>query len=83
MEELQGKRGRTQDRCQHIRLDFISTNEAEYLSAPKPLATDFIPADYISQPQMRIQAYKRLAEANSKEALQKLAAMARSVWPTS
>ena len=71
VEVLQGKRGRLRTEV-HIRLDFISTNEAEYLRAVQPLQPAFIPADYISQPQMRIQAYKRLAEANSKEALQKL-----------
>ncbi len=56
-----------------LRLDFVSTNEAEYLTSQNQLEPAFIPADYISQPQTRIQAYKRLAEANSKEALQKLA----------
>jgi transcription-repair coupling factor (superfamily II helicase) len=71
VEVLQGKRGRLRTEV-HIRLDFISTNEAEYLRATQPLQPAFIPADYISQPQMRIQAYKRLAEANSKEALQNL-----------
>jgi transcription-repair coupling factor (superfamily II helicase) len=71
VEVLQGKRGRLRTEV-HIRLDFISTNEAEYLRATQPLQPTFIPAAYISQPQMRIQAYKRLAEANSKEALQKL-----------
>src|SRR6202030_102428 len=56
-----------------MRLDFISTNEGEFVSAQAHLEPAFIPADYISQPQRRIQAYKGLAEANSPEALQKLA----------
>jgi transcription-repair coupling factor (superfamily II helicase) len=72
VEELQGKRARLRTDVP-LRLDFISTNEGEYISAQTHLEPAFIPADYISQPQMRIQAYKRLAEANSKEALQKLA----------
>jgi transcription-repair coupling factor (superfamily II helicase) len=72
VEELQGKRPRFRVDVP-IRLDFISTNEAEYVSSQSTLDPAFIPADYISQPQMRIQAYKKLAEANSKEALQKLA----------
>jgi transcription-repair coupling factor (superfamily II helicase) len=55
-----------------MHLDFVSTNEAEYLSSRAQLEPAFIPADYISQPQLRIQAYKRLAEADSKEVLQKL-----------
>jgi transcription-repair coupling factor (superfamily II helicase) len=71
VEVLQGKRGRVRAEV-HIRLDFISTNEAEFLRALQPLQPVFIPADYISQPQMRIQAYKRLAETTSKETLQKL-----------
>ena len=72
VEELQGKRARLRTDVA-MRLDFISTNEGEYISAQAHLEPAFIPADYISQPQMRIQAYKKLAEANSKEALQKLA----------
>jgi transcription-repair coupling factor (superfamily II helicase) len=72
VEELQGKRIRIRADVP-IRLDFVSTNEAEYVSSQSTLDPAFIPADYISQPQMRIQAYKKLAQANSKEALQKLA----------
>ncbi len=72
VEELQGKRARTRTDVP-VRLDFVSTNEAEYVSSQSHLEPAFIPADYISQPQRRIQAYKRLAEANSPEALQKLA----------
>ena len=72
VEELQGKRARIRTDVA-VRLDFISTNEAEYLTSQSHLEPAFIPADYISQPQMRIQAYKKLAEASSKEALQKLA----------
>ena len=71
VEKLQGKRARLRtDVTMH--LDFVSTNEAEYLSSQAQLEPAFIPADYISQPQLRIQAYKRLAEAGSKEALRKL-----------
>jgi transcription-repair coupling factor (superfamily II helicase) len=72
VEELQGKRVRVRNDVA-LRLDFVSTNESEYLTAQTQLEPAFIPADYISQPRTRIQAYKRLAEANSKEALQKLA----------
>jgi transcription-repair coupling factor (superfamily II helicase) len=69
---LQGKRPRLRADIP-IRLDFVSTNEGEYVSSQSHLEPAFIPSDYISQPQNRIQAYKKLAEANSKEALQKLA----------
>jgi transcription-repair coupling factor (superfamily II helicase) len=72
IEELQGKRARFRADVP-VRLDFISTNEGEYVSSQGHLEPAFIPSDYISQPQTRIQAYKKLAEANSKEALQKLA----------
>lgn len=72
VEELQGKRPRIRADVA-LRLDFVSTNEAEYLSSQSHLEPAFLPADYISQPQTRIQAYKRLAEASTKEALQKLA----------
>jgi transcription-repair coupling factor (superfamily II helicase) len=72
IEELQGKRPRFRADVP-IRLDFVSTNEGEYVSSQSHLEPAFIPSDYISQPQTRIQAYKKLAEANSKEALHKLA----------
>jgi transcription-repair coupling factor (superfamily II helicase) len=71
VEKLQGKRARIRTDVT-MRLDFVSTNEVEYLSSRSELEPAFLPADYISQPQMRIQAYKRLAEADSKEALRKL-----------
>jgi transcription-repair coupling factor (superfamily II helicase) len=72
VEELQGKRARIRTDVS-IRLDFVSTNEAEYASSQTKLEAAFIPADYISQPRLRIQAYKKLALANSTEALQSLA----------
>jgi len=55
-----------------MRLDFVSTNEAEYVSSEGHLQPAFLPADYVAQPQMRIQAYKKLAQAPSKEALRQL-----------
>jgi transcription-repair coupling factor (superfamily II helicase) len=55
-----------------LRLDFVSTNEAEYLSSEGHLQPAFIPADYMALPQLRIQAYKKLAQVQSKEALREL-----------
>ncbi|HEV3211386.1 MAG TPA: transcription-repair coupling factor [Chthoniobacterales bacterium] len=55
-----------------LRLDFVSTNEAEYLSSERHLQPAFIPADYMALPQLRIQAYKKLAQVQSKEALREL-----------
>ncbi len=71
VEQLQGKRSRSRVEIA-MRLDFVCTNEAEFVSSKNGLEPAFIPADYISQPQSRIQAYKKLAEANAKEALDKL-----------
>ena len=72
VEQLQGKRSRVGTEVA-LRLDFVATNEAEYLSTKGGFEPAFIPSDFISQPQSRIQAYKKLAEATSKEALEKLA----------
>jgi len=71
VEKLQGRRSRTRTDVM-MRLDFVCTNEAEYLSSESHLEPAFIPADYMAQPQLRIQAYKKLAEATSGESLQKL-----------
>jgi transcription-repair coupling factor (superfamily II helicase) len=71
VEQLQGKRSRIRAEVA-MRLDFVATNEAEYLSSKDALEPAFIPSDFISQPQRRIQAYKRLAEATSEEVLHKL-----------
>jgi transcription-repair coupling factor (superfamily II helicase) len=71
VEKLQGRRSRTRTDVM-MRLDFVCTNEAEYVSSQAHLEPAFIPADYMAQPQLRIQAYKKLAEATSRESLQKL-----------
>jgi transcription-repair coupling factor (superfamily II helicase) len=71
VEKLQGRRSRTRTDVM-MRLDFVCTNEAEYVSSQPHLEPAFIPADYMAQPQLRIQAYKKLAEATSRESLQKL-----------
>src|SRR6516164_2594582 len=71
VEKLQGRRSLTRtDVVMH--LDFVCTNEAEYISSQAHLEPAFIPADYMAQPQLRIQAYKKLAEATSRESLQRL-----------
>ena len=71
VEQLKGQRGEPRAEI-YMRLDFVATNEAEFITAQNRLAPAFIPADYIAQPQMRIQAYKRLAEVESKDQLQSL-----------
>jgi transcription-repair coupling factor (superfamily II helicase) len=71
VEQLQGRRSRIGTEVA-VRLDFVATNEAEYLSSKGGFEPAFIPSDYISRPQSRIQAYKRLAEVISEDALEKL-----------
>ena len=58
-------------------LDFVATNEAEYLmNKSDELAPAFLPVSYIEQPQTRIQAYKKLAEAGSQQQIDQL----RKAW---
>lgn len=59
-----------------VRLDFAATNEAEWFKSPETLTPAFLPASYISEPQIRIQAYRALAEATTQEQIDKL----RGVW---
>jgi transcription-repair coupling factor (superfamily II helicase) len=55
------------------RLDFLATKEGEYLAAgPEKLVPAFIPTAYISDPALRIQAYRHLAEVTTTEQLQRL-----------
>ncbi len=56
-----------------VRLDFAATNEAEFLHFGKgERVPAFIPAAYISDTTLRIQAYRRLAEVTSRQELDKL-----------
>lgn len=71
VEKLKGKRAEPRAEV-YLHLDFVAINEAEFVTAQNRLAPAFIPADYITQPQIRIQAYRKLAEAGSKEQLQTL-----------
>jgi transcription-repair coupling factor (superfamily II helicase) len=49
-----------------MRLDFVATNEGEYLRAgPDSVVPAFIPSNYISETSLRIQAYRKLAEINA------------------
>ena len=55
-----------------VRLDFVATNEGEYLAAgPEQLVPAFIPTAYISEAALRIQAYRNLAEITTAEQLQR------------
>jgi transcription-repair coupling factor (superfamily II helicase) len=50
----------------------VATNESEFVTAGEAKAPAFISADYIPQPHLRIQAYKKLAAAINGEELGKL-----------
>ncbi|MBV9488444.1 MAG: transcription-repair coupling factor [Verrucomicrobia bacterium] len=73
VDTLKGKRSRASEPEILVRCDFVAVNEAEYLKNPEGLVPAFIPADYVAQPQMRIQAYKKLAQVTGKQELDKLA----------
>jgi len=67
-----------------VRLDFVVTNEAEFIAPPKsPVPVReadsfpykipaFIPVGYVSDPAMRIRSYREIAEITSREQLERL-----------
>ena len=55
-----------------VRLDFLRTDEAEFLTADDGVAGAFLPAAYISDARLRIDAYRRVAEASSREQIASL-----------
>jgi transcription-repair coupling factor (superfamily II helicase) len=60
-----------------VQLDFVATNEAEYLLENDTGRTPaFLPVSYIEQPQTRIQAYRKLSETGTQEQLDQL----RKTW---
>jgi transcription-repair coupling factor (superfamily II helicase) len=71
-----------------VRLDFVVTNEAEFTAPEEPASVAgnvdsslcnvpaFIPVAYMSDPGMRIRAYRQVAEIMSREQLERL----RSDW---
>jgi transcription-repair coupling factor (superfamily II helicase) len=71
VEKLKGKQSQTRTEV-FLRLDFVATNEADYLTMKSRLTPTFIPRDYMVQPQIRIQAYKKLALVTTEEDLTKL-----------
>jgi transcription-repair coupling factor (superfamily II helicase) len=71
IEKLKGKEAKPRSEA-HLRLDFVATNESEFVSSSDGKAPAFITADYIPQPHLRIQAYKKLAAVATVEQLQKL-----------
>jgi transcription-repair coupling factor (superfamily II helicase) len=58
-----------------LRLDFVATEEGAFASGGD-LAASFVPHSYMPESKMRIDAHRRLAEAASREELDKL----RDAW---
>jgi transcription-repair coupling factor (superfamily II helicase) len=59
-----------------LRLDFVKIDEAEFLAADA-CAGSFIPAGYIPDSKLRIEAYRKVAEASGREELDSLGTMWR------
>jgi transcription-repair coupling factor (superfamily II helicase) len=65
-----------------LRLDFVATNEAEFVQQPKPPAREadsfpykipaFIPNTFISDAALRIKAYRQVAEITTRDQLDRL-----------
>jgi transcription-repair coupling factor (superfamily II helicase) len=65
-----------------LRLDFVATNEAEFVRQPKPPAREadtfpgkipaFIPHTFISDAALRIKAYREVAEITTRDQLDRL-----------
>ncbi len=70
---LKGEPGRS-GAAASVRLDFLVTNEPEFLAASEDQAAAFLPSAYIADPPARIDAYRRLADAPDKAALDLLGA---------
>ncbi|MDX2079398.1 MAG: transcription-repair coupling factor [Terrimicrobiaceae bacterium] len=59
-----------------LRVDFLRTDEAAFYGAGEGIAGAFLPAAYMPDPHLRIEAYRRLAEAGTREEIEAL----RGVW---
>jgi transcription-repair coupling factor (superfamily II helicase) len=71
--QLKGQKFRPRLEVQ-TRIDFVSTNEAEYFSVdPKTRVPAFVPGSYIADTALRIAAYRQLAEVTTHEQLHRLA----------
>ncbi len=58
-----------------VRLDFVAMREAEFPASAEKVPA-FLPVSYLTDPQSRIQTYRRLAEISSDEQLDEL----RQTW---
>ncbi len=55
-----------------VRLDFVSTNEAEFIADITGRIPAFLPGAYVADPRARIEAYRKAADAPDEAALEKL-----------
>ncbi|HEX8898820.1 MAG TPA: transcription-repair coupling factor, partial [Chthoniobacterales bacterium] len=70
--QLKGERARARIEVE-VRLDFVATNEAEFVQAgAETRVPAFIPTSYVTDPTLRIQAYRNLAEVTTREQLDRL-----------
>jgi transcription-repair coupling factor (superfamily II helicase) len=70
--QLKGEKSRARLEVE-IRLDFVATNEAEFVQlGPEARVPAFIPTSYVTDPALRIQAYRYLAEITTREQLDRL-----------
>ena len=57
-----------------LRLDFVATNETEFIHlGPDARVPAFVPTSFISDPTLRIRAYRDIAEITTHEQLERLA----------
>jgi transcription-repair coupling factor (superfamily II helicase) len=65
--QLKGEKSRMRLEVE-VRLDFVATNEPEFAQAgPETRVPAFIPVSYVTDPALRIQAYRHLAEITTRE----------------
>jgi transcription-repair coupling factor (superfamily II helicase) len=65
--QLKGEKSRARLEVE-IRLDFVATNEPEFAQlGPEARVPAFIPTSYVTDPALRIQAYRHLAEITTRE----------------
>jgi transcription-repair coupling factor (superfamily II helicase) len=70
--QLKGERSRARLEVE-LRFDFVATNEAEFVrTGPETRVPAFIPTSYVTDPTLRIQAYRHLAEVTTREQLDRL-----------
>lgn len=57
-----------------VHLDFIASREPDFIAAAGQKAASFLPVNYLSDPQARIEAYRHLSTVRTMDALDSLAA---------